>query len=302
MAKNRKKLYSNETFTVRQLPHNRRQVFGDVLKLHYFEFIKIGLILFAFSIPLFLVAFFKDYSYIVAKQNEISNMPIYLICCAVEVVAIIFLAIPISGLGKILREYAWLEPVFFKDDFKSGIKENIKPTLISAVVIGLLTFVFDLIFYFYDYGFIAAIPFGFNVFVFFPILMHTIFINFTYTNKYTVNLKLGMYFYFKHLPTTILSILGIVVFKVYDLFQFANIIAILTKYLVLLVWVIFIIPIILLAVQINELRIFDLRINSIRFPHLVNKGIYVIDEEELEAERAEKQKAKKKKTASKKVN
>ena len=123
-------------------------------------------------------------------------------------------------------------------------------------------------------GWIIAIPFGFNIAVFFPILMHAIFINFTYTNKYWVNFKLACFFYFKHLPSTMLCIILICAFKVYDLFQFTNIIAILTKNFVFIIIILFVMPMILLGTQLNELRIFDKHINSVRFPDLVNKGIH----------------------------
>ena len=276
----RNDLYSKQAFTEDNLPKNRREVFFDVLKLHYFSFLKMGLILFAFAIPLFVVNFFKDYSYVIAHETGNSNATILITCIAVETVLILLLAIPIAGFGKIYREYVWLEPVFFAADFKSGIKDNIKPTLISAAIVAILNLIFNVIFHFTDNGWIMAIPFGFNVAVFFPIIMHTVFINFIYTNKYWDNFKVGCFFYFKHLPTTILCIILIVGFKVYDLFLLANIIAILTKYLVLLIVVIFILPLVFLGVQLNEMRIFDKHINSIRFPHLVKKGMYTKKKEE----------------------
>ena len=278
----RNDLYSKETFTKESLPHNRRQLFFDIFKLHYFSFVKMGVILILFALPLFVVNFFKDYSFIVAKESGNSNNIMVVTCLIIEFFLIILLAVPISGFGKIYHEYAWLEPVFFGDDFKSGIKENIKPTIISAIIVAVSNLIFNIVYYFVDSGWIMAIPFGFNVAVFFPIIMHTIYINFIYTNKYFVNFKLGCYFYLQHLPTTMLSIILIVLFKVYDLFQFANIIAILTKYLVFLIIFIFFMPMILMGIQLNEMRIFDKHINSVRFPHLVNKGLRIIEEETTE--------------------
>ena len=71
-----------------------------------------------------------------------------------------------------------------------------------------------------------------------------------------------------------LCIILICAFKVYDLFQFTNIIAILTKNFVFIIIILFVMPMILLGTQLNELRIFDKHINSVRFPDLVNKGIH----------------------------
>ena len=271
----RKSMYSKNSFSKEQLPSNRREVFFDVFKLHYFSFVKIGLILFAFAIPLFVVNFIKDYSFIIAYETGNSNTTMLVTCIGIEAVCIILMAIPISGLGKIYHEYAWLEPVFFADDFKKGISENIKPTLISVIMIAILNAIFNLVFYFTSSGWVIAIPFGFNIAVLYPIIMHTLYTSFIYTNKYWDNFKLGCFFYFRHLPTTLLSIILICAFKVYDLFQFKHIYGILTKNLVFLVIIIFVMPFIFLGVQLNEMRIFDKHINSLRFPHLVNKGLYV---------------------------
>lgn len=278
----RKYLYSSKQFNENDLPSNRREVFGDVLKLHYFSLIKIGLIILLFALPLFLINFFKDYSFIIAHDTGESNSLILAILCVVEAFAILFLSIPVAGLGRIFREYAWFEPVFFSTDFKTSLKDNIKPTFISCLLIAILNLIFNLIYYFMNSGWIIAIPFGFNLVVFFPIIMHTLFINFTYTNKYWVNFKLACFFYLKHLPSTMLCIVLICAFKIYDLFQFANIIAILTKNFVLIVIVLFIMPMILLGTQLNELRIFDKHINSVRFPELVNKGIHQKTQEKPE--------------------
>ena len=270
----RKYLYSNKQFNENDLPSNRKEVFFDVLKLHYFSLIKIGLISLLFSLPLFIINFFKDYSFIVAHETGESNTVILIVLCTVEVFAVLLMSIPAAGLGRIFREYAWLEPVFFTSDFKTSLKDNFKPTFISFVWIAILNLVFNAIYYLYNSGWVIAIPFGLNVGVFFPLLMHAIFINITYTNKYLVNFKVACYFYFKHLPSTMLCIFLICAFKVYDLFQFANIIAILTKNFVFVIIIIFIMPMILLGTQLNELRIFDKHINSVRFPDLVNKGIH----------------------------
>ena len=275
----KKYLYSKKQFSENDLPSNRKEVFFDVLKLHYFSLIKIGLIILLFALPLFIINFFKDYSFIIAHESGESNVVILIVLCSIEVLAVLLMSIPVAGLGRIYREYAWLEPVFFTNDFKTSLKENFKPTFISFIWIAILNLIFNIIYYFLNNGWIIAIPFGFNIAVFFPILMHAIFINFTYTNKYWTNFKLACFFYLKHLPSTMLCIILICAFKVYDLFQFTNIIAILTKNFVFIIILLFIMPMIFLGTQLNELRIFDKHINSVRFPELVNKGIHQKNED-----------------------
>lgn len=284
---NRKDLYAKNDFSKESLPHNRKEVFFDVSRLHYFSFLKIGVILFLFALPLLTASFFLDYSFIIAHENDSSNALIIIICSFTEIIGLLILAVPISGLGKIYREYVWLEPVFFADDFRKGIKDNYKVTAISFLIIGILNFVFNMIYFFLNNGWIIAIPFGFNVAVLYPILMHTIFLNFTYSNKYGDNFKVACFLYLKHLPTTLLCSILIIAIKAYDLFQLANIIAILTKYLVILIYFVFLLPIIIIGVQLNEMRIFDKEINASRFPELINRGIVIVPSENEEVEKRE---------------
>lgn len=271
----KKSLYSTSDFKKDSLPTNRKELFWDILKNHYFSFLKTGLILVLFCLPLLFIGFIKDYSYIYANENGISNEATLITASAVEIIFVILLSIFASGMGKIYKEYSWMDPVFFKDDFKIGVKENIKPTIISAIFIALLNFFFNFVYVVSDNGFITAIPFGFNTVVLFPIFLHVIFINFLYTNKYGTNFSLGCFFYLKHLPSTLLLTMLIILPKAFDFFHFANIFTILTKYIIIAIYIIFIIPLILLIAQLNEMRIFDKRVNVIRFPEMVNKGLYI---------------------------
>ena len=118
----KKYLYSKKQFSENDLPSNRKEVFFDVLKLHYFSLIKIGLIILLFALPLFIINFFKDYSFIIAHESGESNVVILIVLCSIEVLAVLLMSIPVAGLGRIYREYAWLEPVFFTNDFKTSLK------------------------------------------------------------------------------------------------------------------------------------------------------------------------------------
>ena len=51
---------SQTDFQVNQLPHNRVQVFWDVLKLHWRTFLILDLVLFVGILPLLAVLFFRD--------------------------------------------------------------------------------------------------------------------------------------------------------------------------------------------------------------------------------------------------
>ena len=269
----RKPFYKKDDFTENSLPSTRAELFNDVSRIHFFDLVKIGLMLLAFFAPLLIVMYLKDYSYIDAYNNDYSNFKVLLIFSFIEVPLVILAFFGVAGVGQIYLNLSFMEPVFFLNDFKEGIKKNWKPTLVSAIIVALFTLLFNYLKICEFSGWFLAIPFGFNFVVIFPIILHTLFLNFVYTNKYSANLKLGCYLYLKHLPTTLLCTLLIVFPLFFELFYSANVLALSLKFVFIVLLFIFYFPFAIFGTQLNELRIFDKRINSTRFPEIVGKGL-----------------------------
>ncbi len=273
--------YAASDFTKQQLPSTRKALFWDVFRLHFFAFLRLGVLLWAFSLPLIVIGIVRDVSYIQANEQGTSNFLTLVLCDALTPIGILSLAFWASGVSVIYREYVWLEPVFFGTDFKDGIKKNLGPTLLSTLWASVFVVIFYLCRdYFFSIegernGFYIAIPFGFLCFAVMPVLYHTVFLNFLYTNPYHKNLKLGMYLYGKHIPSTLLFLLLLFASRLFDWFHFVNVSMLFLKYLVITVLVIFVLPFVLLAAELHEMSIFDKHINRTRFPQLVDKGLSI---------------------------
>ena len=161
----RKNKFSKSDFNETSLPKNRKELFFDILKQNHSILFKIAGLLILFLIPFLTVLALKDYSFIVAHNEDKSNATMLIVCFILEILAILIFAIAISGFAKIFKELCYMEPVFFKDDFLKGVKENIKPTLLIALIVGIINFMFQYCYYFIDNGWLKAVPFGVIYFI-----------------------------------------------------------------------------------------------------------------------------------------
>ena len=71
----RRKIASHD-FTADMMPSNRKAVFTDVMKLHWFEFLKMGLILFVAYLPILCSLFLQDV-YEIRAQGDIPENASY---------------------------------------------------------------------------------------------------------------------------------------------------------------------------------------------------------------------------------
>ena len=266
--------FANQEFNSKLLPENRKELFADIFKLHHAKLFLSGLILLLFSIPLLVVLFLKDYSYVsLTDIAEIRSMS--LMYSALEIPAIVILSIGFSGISKVFRNYCWMDPVFFKEDFLSGIKDNKIQCIFIGLTTGILAFLFNVIRIYSNSGWLDAIPFGFIFFGFYPVLIHAFFMNSIYTNKFNMNLKAGAFCYFKFFWRTILTSCLLYIFLVPSLFHFIHPLGVILKYTIIVIFMIFLLPIILLIVNLSEMVIFDSLINKEKFPQLYKKGLYI---------------------------
>ena len=270
----KKSKYASKDFTKESLPMNRKELFGDIFKLHHSKLFLCGAIIFLFAIPLILIWFLKDYFYINQQNLNLDIRMFSLIFSIAEIPAFLILSIGFAGIARILRSFSWMEPVFFKLDFSKSVKDNIKPTMISFLIAGVVNLVFDATYLFVNNGFIRAIPFGFNYFIIFPVLLQSYFINSIYTNKYSLNLKLGIYYYFKTIIFTLLFCLIFYGINIYANIHFVYLAGVILKYCIITIVIILLLPVILQIASLYEMKVFDKNINASRFPELINKGLY----------------------------
>lgn len=136
-------------YTPQMLPQNRKEVFFDVVRLHFWDLIKLGLIVLLFSLPLHILAVGEDFVvgsiYARAQNaNEEQKQGGYLIIQGVKIVraALSTLLAPLfsvglSGVLRVLRQYGWGENVFLATDFGKGVRQNWKQLALLQFLLGL---------------------------------------------------------------------------------------------------------------------------------------------------------------------
>ena len=132
-----KRRANKNDFTEENLPHNRKEQLLDIIKVRYRTLLNIGLILFIFLIPymfstlaktLYEISIYEQYEPEEAIQLIRTNA---LIFGGINIICLVIFAIGLSGVMKIVKRLCFYDPVFFKEDFKAGIKDN------SGFMIGL---------------------------------------------------------------------------------------------------------------------------------------------------------------------
>lgn len=137
-------------YTPDMLPKNRKEVFFDVFKLHFWDFIKLGLVMLLFAFPLHLAAIGEDiltgsiYAQVqnaTAEQQQGAYLTVLLIKivrAAVTAVLSPLFAVGLAGSMRVLRQYGWGENVFLVTDFVKGIRQNWKQLALLQFLLGLI--------------------------------------------------------------------------------------------------------------------------------------------------------------------
>ena len=137
-------------FTEEMMPKNRKEVFFDVFKLHWFDLFKLGLILLAVMLPVIVLGFIAD-AYEASIYSGLAKSPTAQELAAAKAQAVSFnnttslICIPLymlfnlalAGTARVIRQYGWEEVTFFKRDLWIGIKQNWKQYVSIALFMGI---------------------------------------------------------------------------------------------------------------------------------------------------------------------
>ncbi len=137
-------------YTASMLPHNRKQVFFDVIKLQWASFMRYGMLVLLFSIPMLSFAWIEDsYKYQIMKDisslgeqerqaalNELLSMSNTR--ALLDIISFFLLSICMAGLVRIIRQCAWGENVSFATEFFTGIKQNAAQMLPLGIIVGVV--------------------------------------------------------------------------------------------------------------------------------------------------------------------
>ena len=272
-------------WTAEMLPRNRKELFFDIFKLHFFNFIYYGFFLLLLSFPMHALSLVNDlyesnmlssiteattkeelksiYTSIVLFKNSslIINIPLF---CLFGVL--------LSGFMRVVRQYSYLENVSFWHDYFVGLKQNWKQYFWLSLCVG--TFYTVIMTGINNNSLVAESNILFVIFVGLtlifavPILAITSIVIPTYSNSFIVNIKVAISLFlknpFKVLGVIILSSLIYIPYIIPDFYThlFGRIIAtILTPFIILIFYLVC-------------LNMFDKTINTRQFPEFVGKGLY----------------------------
>ncbi len=128
----------------RLLPHNRRQVFFDVVRNHWGRLLGYGLVVLLFSLPWHAVTLWERLALMGVSQAQ-DRQEAYAQLVAggntfalLRIVCLPVVAVCIAGLLRCIRQYAWGEPVFFGADLWQGVRQNGVQTVLLALLAGVV--------------------------------------------------------------------------------------------------------------------------------------------------------------------
>lgn len=273
-----KKQVATKDFNEANMPHNRKEVFKDIVVNRSSTLFSVGLLILLFAIPLIIIVIFSN---LAISKFDLSNLNnneelynSFLLTLNTNnlliIIGLIILSLGLAGAYKIIRLLIFQEGFFFYSDFFNGIKSNWKGFSLTFSIIGLINFVTQYLFYnvnINEYPFIACIV----VIAFFMpcvifILGQTTLYNLSYTNKLKNSFLIAWKNFYTSIPVLLLNTLFIVI---------PLLIGNLLAYIISLIIIpLFIAPLMILFNTLYTDTLFDKYINKDNFKEIYDKGIY----------------------------
>lgn len=211
-------------YTPDMMPHNRREVFLDVVRLHFWDMMKLGLVMLLFSMPLHLAAIGEDiitgsiYAQVqnaTAEQQQgayLTVLTVTVLRAAVSTVLVPFFTVGLAGAMRLIRQYGWGENVFFVLDFIKGIRQNWKQLTGLQFLLGLI---YTLSLFAQQLSSVSTgaivwllhIPMAVFVLVILPVAGYAMAGIPVYRTGLISQIMAGLQMYIKNLPATLLAVL-----------------------------------------------------------------------------------------------
>ncbi len=285
---------SKKDFEIDMLPHDRKGVFADVIKLHYSDLLMCGFLMLVACLPLIICSISKVFAVsslteaiasatdaeveiILLRLAEVKDLYAFIMgVCFIPV--FLFLA----GFLRVILLYAWEENVYFKTDFFKGFKLNwLQMLLLSVIVGGLYSFssvcwnMAEM-----ESDFLSALPLMTPMCVFvigvIPLVCYCISVITVYTNSFGNVLKIASSLLLaKPLVLISAAVASLAVFAVALIPSTGAVVAIYSGLAILS-------PAAFLGWMLFSLNLFDEYINSKQFPEMVGRGLVPLDSENKE--------------------
>ncbi len=262
-------------YEVKSLPATRKEQFFDILRHRYFLLLGLGAIFLVFALPLLGGLAYRDFSLLGLESSELSSNEKETLRFGVEIIfsliffaSLLVLSVGLSGISKVLRQLLYDEPVFLKEDFFSGIKENFKQYFLLSLILALFWLAAHLLSYFASNWILRGIFYGINIALVFPPIFVAFFLSSCYSNSLGKNIQVGVSLYLKAFPSIFLTFISL-----YAL-AFLNYVPIpILKYVLLVLLFLCYVPLSLLFGYCNQIRLYDELINKEQFLSNYHKGL-----------------------------
>lgn len=276
---------AEKDFTPDMLPTTRKGVFKDVVKLHFWMLIKLGLLLLLFSAPIHILAGIEQIYVAYLHETigtatpeavaQVTYQAVFVsnLRAAINIPLLMLFSVGFSGIMRVMRQFAWGENVSFGHDFAVGVKQNFRQMLILSFIVGLYGFICVFIAntsYTADsvaITYAVYIPMALGVLLMPAAAIMTVCIP-VYSNTFMQNLRVSFALYFKTFFKSILAILCagalFVTFFIPNFYVcfFGRLVATVS------------IPFGMLGFYLYVLQQLDRYVNAGRFNSLIGKGLY----------------------------
>ena len=127
---------------IKSLPHNRKEVFFDLLSHRKMTLFALSCFTFMFFIPLavdlFIFNYFESVAIAADKKEYLFSLVFYSMCIMLPCMVVGFLGF--AGAFYTAKRLVWQEDINLAVDFFHGIKENWKHAIINGFLFGLILF------------------------------------------------------------------------------------------------------------------------------------------------------------------
>ena len=266
---------SKEDVTEQDLPSTRRQVFADCYKEQFMVILRLGFLCLALILPAVLIVIMKD-NFIIGATAELTEItqetlsPIYYAANLkygfLSVLAFTLFFTLFSGAMRIIRQLVWRDPIFWKEDYISGMKNDSVRYAIISFLIAIINYLIGLL----DGSVVTYILYGIFVGLILPVMIWSLLQTVYYKVGFFMGIRNSVLYYLKTLPLTLLMI----IVTVLPFWIVTELIPInLVKYISLFVLALFYIIPIAMVWLLFACRYFDEFLNKEQYPSVYRKGL-----------------------------
>lgn len=256
-------------FTAAQLPSSRPALFWDILKNEHRKLFGAAVLLALFTLPFLALHIFTDFELLMFQKEGVTEVWPHYIFLAILPLCTSIYGIGLGGVLRILKRLCYLEPIFFWEDFKLGVKQNAKQCVSFCFFVGISFSICYLGRISHSEDILWNIPFGIFALSLFPCFLFAFVPLATYSNSFMQNLSLSSRLYLK---AFLFNLLPLLLFLVPLFMEFIPDLAV--KYIVFLLFSILVWPLLLLGFFLYETYLLDKYVNKEKFPELYDRGIH----------------------------